>query len=205
MFSLLCSSVKDLVRLLSATLSSPQPEYPLSGELLEGLHAYIDKHPHVDENEAEHLHEELLKLFETKVQGNPDKLAIFLGAIRTLRPVITGKDRLLKWWDIMVRPTFDSMGQAKAVIADARAIVLSVLAFEEDDDPTGEKEAASNVFAEKLLEIYLDTTRATIVQGGGIHAEQAYRFVSQNVEAVLLAYGKRRPQVLNITQAQDLS
>ncbi|TGZ85589.1 Hamartin-domain-containing protein [Ascodesmis nigricans] len=187
-------TVKELIRLLNAALSSSQPQYPLSDELTAGIHAYIDRHLHIDENEAEHLQEELLKIFETKVQGNTDKFAVFLGCIRTLRPVIISKDKLLKWWEVLVRPTFDSMGQAKAVIADARAIVLSVMAYDEDDDPTGEREAASNVFTDKLLDIYLDTTRATTVKNGGINAEQTYRFVSQNVEAVLLAYGKRRPQ-----------
>jgi solute carrier family 25 protein 16 len=31
---------------------------------------------------------------------------------------LTGVERLLKWWDMLVRPTLDAMGQAKAVVTD---------------------------------------------------------------------------------------
>lgn len=95
-----------------------------------------------------------------------------------------------------MRPTLDSMGQAKAVVADARAIVLSVLAYDDDDDPTGEKAKASAVFTDKLFEVFLEKTKLlSLDRGAGFKEEQRQRFVCANVEAVLLAFGKRRPKV----------
>lgn len=121
---------------------------------------------------------------------------MFLACFRNLRPAITRVEHLAKWWDILVKPTMDSMEQAKAVIADARAIVLSVLAYDEDDDPTGEKAEAAAVFSSRLFEIFLErTSKNGADRMGGYSQEQKQRFVSQNVEAVLLSYGKRRPKV----------
>ena len=96
---------------------------------------------------------------------------------------------------MLVKPTMDSMGQAKAVIADARGIILSVLCYEEDDDPTGEKEEAAAVFSIKLFEVFLERTSKGVAEGLGFKEQQKQRFVSENVEAVLLSYGKRRPKV----------
>jgi solute carrier family 25 protein 16 len=143
------------------------------------------------------LHEELLNIHASKVQGNSDKLATFLACFRNLRPAILGVEELSKWWEILVKPTLDSMGQTKAVVADARAIVLGVLAYDDDDDPTGQKAQASSVFTDKLFEIFLEKTKLTAPSesGAGIRDEQKHRFVSANVEAVLLAYGKRKPKV----------
>jgi solute carrier family 25 protein 16 len=108
-----------------------------------------------------------------------------------------GLEELSKWWEILVKPTLDSMGQTKAVVADARAIVLGVLVYDDDDDPTGQKAQASSVFTDKLFEIFLEKTKLTAPSesGAGIRDEQKHRFVSANVEAVLLAYGKRKPKV----------
>jgi solute carrier family 25 (mitochondrial carrier protein), member 16 len=177
-------------------LSVQLPPYPLPDDVTNLIHAYLDKHINADDHDSQRLHDELLSLHEAKVRGHPEKHATFLACFRILRPAITGIERLLKWWDILVRPTLNSMGQAKAVVADARAIVLSVLAYDDDDDPTGEKAKASAVFTDKLFEVFLEKTKLiSSDRGAGFKEEQRQRFVSANVEAVLLAFGKRRPKV----------
>jgi hypothetical protein len=177
-------------------LSEPAPRYPLSDDLLNVIQAYLDKHVSSDDHDSQRLHDELLNLHEAKVRGRPENHATFLACFRALRPGLTGVERLLKWWDMLVRPTLDSMGQAKAVVTDARAIVLSVLAYDDEDDPSGEKAKASALFTDKLFEIFLEKTRLiSYDRGAGFKEEQRQRFVSANVEAVLLAFGKRRPKV----------
>ncbi|RPB04259.1 hypothetical protein L873DRAFT_1786498 [Choiromyces venosus 120613-1] len=189
-------SLKDLSKTLNVALSAPLPLYPLPDDVLNVIHAYLNKHINSDDHDSQRLHDELLSLHESKVRNRPEKHATFLACFRALRPGLIGVERLLKWWDILVRPTLDSMGQAKVVVADARAIVLSVLAYDDEDDPTGEKAKASAVFTDKLFEVFLEKTKLiSSDRGAGFKEEQRQRFVSANVEAVLLAFGKRKPKV----------
>ncbi|KAG0634257.1 Hamartin protein-domain-containing protein [Tuber brumale] len=189
-------SLKDLSKTLNVALSAPLPLYPLPDDVLNVIHAYLNKHINSDDHDSQRLHDELLNLHESKVRNRPENHATFLACFRALRPGLVGVERLLKWWDILVRPTLDSMGQAKVVVADARAIVLSVLAYDDEDDPTGEKAKGSAVFTDKLFEVFLEKTKLiSSDRGAGFKEEQRQRFVSANVEAVLLAFGKRKPKV----------
>lgn len=187
-------SLRDLSKTLSTLLSGP-PVYPLPENVVNDIQEYLNKQEEVDEQETTRLHEELLHLHASKIAPHPDKLSVFLAVFRQLRPAITKPEHLATWWDMLVKPTMDSMGQAKAVVADARGIILSVLAFEEDDDTTGEKKEAAEVFATRLFEIFLARSKAGADRAVGLKQEQQQRFVSQNVEAVLLSWGKRRPKV----------
>lgn len=161
------------------------------------VQSYLDKHTDIDDHDSQRLHDELMNLHTTKVVGHPEKHATFLATLRALRPAVNGVDRLLAWWDILVRPTLDSLGQAKAVVADARAIVLNVLVYDEDEDKEGGKAKAAAVFTEKLFEVFLEKTKLVLTAdgGAGFAEEERQRYVVSNVEAVLLAYGKRRPKV----------
>ena len=102
----------------------------------------------------------------------------------------------------MVRPTLDSLGQAKAVVADARAVVLSVLVYDEDGANSEENAKTAAVFTERLFEVFLEKTKVSPSDyGAGFAEEEKQRFVVSNVEAVLLAYGKRKPKVFSLTQS----
>ncbi|KAF8421215.1 Hamartin protein-domain-containing protein [Tirmania nivea] len=187
-------SLKDLVRALTTTLASRKC-YPISEELSSAIQAYLDKHSNIEDHDSQRLHDELMHLYTTKVGGNPERHAAFLSAFRGLRPALTGTDRLMAWWDIMVRPTLDSLGQAKAVVADARAVVLSVLVYDEDDAHNEENAKTAAVFTERLFEVFLEKTKVSSPDyGAGFAEEEKQRFVVSNVEAVLLAYGKRKPK-----------
>lgn len=193
-------SLKDLVRALTATFASRKC-YPISEELSSAIQAYLDKHSSIEDHDSQRLHDELMHLYTTKVGSNPDRHAAFLSAFRGLRPALTGTDRLMAWWDIMVRPTLDSLGQAKAVVADARAVVLSVLVYDEDDANNEENAKTAAVFTERLFEVFLEKTKVSSSESGaGFAEEEKQRFVVSNVEAVLLAYGKRKPKVPSLTQ-----
>ncbi|RPB29353.1 hypothetical protein L211DRAFT_844351 [Terfezia boudieri ATCC MYA-4762] len=187
-------SLKDLVRALTTTIALRKC-YPIPEELLCAIQAYLDKHSNIEDHDSQRLHDELMHLYTTKVGGNPDRHAAFLSAFRGLRPALTGTDRLIAWWDIMVRPTLDSLGQAKAVVADARAVVLSVLVYDEDGSNNEENAKTAAVFTERLFEVFLEKTKVSSSDyGAGFAEEEKQRFVVSNVEAVLLAYGKRKPK-----------
>ena len=182
------------MRALTTTIASRKC-YPISDDLSSAIQAYLDKHPDIEDHDSQRLHEELMQLYTTKVGSHPDRHAAFLSAFRGLRPALTGTDRLTAWWDLMVRPTLDSLGQAKAVVADARAVALSVLVYDEEDDRDGNKAKTAAVFTERLFEIFLEKTKVSFSEHGAGFAEQEkQRFVVSNMEAVLLAYGKRKPK-----------
>jgi hypothetical protein len=161
------------VRTLNSALAIPL--YPLPDNVLNVIQTYLNRYLETDAQESTRLHEELLNIHALRVQGNPDKLAVFLACFRALGPEIFGVEELLKWWEILVKPTFDSMGQV------------------------------SSVFTDKLFEIFLEKTKLPVSSDTGpvIHEEQNHRFVSANVEAVLLAYGKRKPKVRQVPTDGD--
>jgi solute carrier family 25 (mitochondrial carrier protein), member 16 len=176
--------------------ASDTTHHPLPESLLEVIQAYLDKHAEFDDHDCQRLHEELMTIHATRVVPQPDKHAIFLAAFRQLMPALQGSERLLTWWDKLVRPTLDSLGQSKAVVADARAIVLSALVYDGDDETSAEKKKAAQLITDRLFEIFLEKTKLLSTDSGaGFAEEERQRFVCSNVEAVLLSFGKRMPQV----------
>ncbi|KAI9770627.1 MAG: hypothetical protein M1840_003219 [Geoglossum simile] len=188
-------SLKEVVRALILALSSPKPPHSLPEELQQVIQLYLDRHQNIEDNESQRLHDELLNLYNKHVAKDEDKHATFLAALRQLRPAIKGTVRLLEWWDLLVRPTLDSLGQEKAVVSDAGAILLSVLVYDEDEDEDGEKARASALFTGKLLEVYLDKTRLLTGDGPKVLPEdERYRFVSNHLESLLVSFGRKRPK-----------
>lgn len=170
--------------------------YPLPEDVLSVIQSYINKQDPTDEHESQRLHEELLSLHDSKVQNSPEKHAFFLTCFRYLQPAIISVEKLLTWWELLLKPTLDSISQAQGVVDDARHIVLNVLVYDKDDDPTTERAKASSLFTDKLFGLYLEKTRLlTSDRGAGFSDEQTQRLVSVHVEAVLLAFGKRMPLV----------
>jgi hypothetical protein len=190
-------SLKEVVRALISALSSPTlPPHPLPEELQQVIQLYLDRHHNIEDHESQRLHDELLNLYNKHVAKDVDKQATFLAALRQLRPAVKGTTRLLEWWDLLVRPTLDSLGHEKAVVSDAGGILLSVLVYDEDEDEDGEKARASALFTQKLLEIYLEKTRLLTGDGQKVLPEdERYRFVSNNLESLLVSFGRKRPKV----------
>ncbi|KAI9787214.1 MAG: hypothetical protein M1839_003449 [Geoglossum umbratile] len=188
-------SLKEVVRALILALSSPKLSHSLPEELQQVVQLYLDRHQNIEDHESQRLHDELLNLYNKYVAKDADKHPTFMAALRQLRPAIKGTTRLLEWWDLLVRPTLDSLGQEKAVISDAGAILLSVLVYDEDEDEDGEKARASAIFTGKLLEVYLDKTRLLTGDGQKVLPEdERYRFVSNHLESLLVSFGRKRPK-----------
>lgn len=81
-------------------------------------------------------------------------------------------------------------------MADARAIVLNALVYDADDDTSVEKKKAAQLITDRLFEIFLEKTKLLSTESvAGFAEEERQRFVCSNVEAVLLSFGKRMPQV----------
>ncbi|KAI9679412.1 MAG: hypothetical protein M1817_005434 [Caeruleum heppii] len=190
-------SLKEVLRSLSATLSGPHPPSALPDDVLDILQLYLDRHHKIDSHESQRLHQELFDLFNKQVAGHESKHAPFLAALRLLSPMFRGVDRLLAWWDVLIRPTIESLGQQKGIVADARGILLNMLIFDEDDDPDGERSKVSAMFTDKLLDVYLQKTKIPTTDGEAAALnDQKSRFIASHLESVLVAFGRRRPKDL---------
>jgi len=190
-----------LIKAIAGALSSTLSQYPLSPDLEQTIQAYLDKHNDNDEYDIQRLHEELLTIHATKVGSQPERHATFLAILKSLRPALNGVERLTLWWDILIGPTLDSLSSTKNTIADARAIVLSLLIYDEDEDTNGEFAKVSEAFTKKLFEVYLHKTKTVPSLSSDTRAaveeQERQRFVCNNIEAVLLHFGRRKPKVCN--------
>ncbi|KAI9801800.1 MAG: hypothetical protein M1825_003173 [Sarcosagium campestre] len=190
-------SLRETVRAVIQALSAAKSPYPLPDSLQNVLEAYLDKHERIEDQDSQRLHDELLNLYHKFVSGDDTKHATFLAILRELRPAITGVQRLTHWWEILVRPTIDSLGQEKAVVLNARGIILSILIYEDDADQNGENAQVSALFTKKLLDVYLEKTKLAAADDEISAAQyERSRFMAQHLESVLVAFGRKKPKDL---------
>jgi hypothetical protein len=173
--------------------------YPLHEDLERAIERSVDSRPHIDNNECQKIHEELLLIYNCHVVGNIDKQPPFVAALRLLRPVIRGERRLDTWWDLLIRPTIDSCGPRRDSIEEAREFLLRILVFDVEEDSTGELAAMSSKFTRKLLDAYL--TRTKIPLGDDVVSPED-EFIAQELEGILVAFGRKKPKV-RIRLARD--
>jgi hypothetical protein len=113
--------------------------------------------------------------------------------LRLLRPAILGVKRLEEWWSLVIRPTVDNIGHKRDTIEDAREFLLGILVFDADEDATREKASLSIQFTRRLMEAYL--LRSKIPTGEGEVVSPEDEFIAQELEGILVAFGKKKPQV----------
>jgi hypothetical protein len=187
-------SFKDLVKALTNSL--PAILLPLPDDLLQVLHAYLEKHDAHDESDSQRLQDELLSLYETHIHDNPSRLAPFLAILRTLKPGIRGSGRLLQWWDKLALPVLNNIGEEKGLALEAKNTLLDILIYDEDDEV--EKEDAmhtSEAVSENLLSVWLNKHRA-----GNEEFDNEARFVEGQIQLILLAFGRKRLKVGSISR-----
>jgi hypothetical protein len=101
---------------------------------------------------------------------------------------------MLIWWDILLRPTLDALDQEKIVVADARDLILDILVYE-DEDENGEAAQLSSTFLEKVLDVYLQKTALPKTTENHDNDSRPARFTIAHLEALLVAFGKKKPKV----------
>jgi hypothetical protein len=93
----------------------------------------------------------------------------------------------------VIRPTVDAIGHKRDTIEDAREFLLGILVFDADEDPAREKATLSIQFTRRLMEAYL--VRSKIPTGEGEVVSPEDEFIAQELEGILVAFGKKKPQV----------
>jgi hypothetical protein len=184
--------LKDTLRVLNSAFAEKAVAYPLHEDLERIIECFVDSHPNIEDSESQKIQEELLSIYNRYVVGNIDKQPPFVEALRLMRPVIRGEKRLDEWWSLLIRPTIDSCGPRRDTIEEAREFLLRILVFDAEDDSTGEMAAMSSKFTQKLLDTYLARTR---IPSGDDVVSPEDEFIAQELEGILVAFGRKKPKV----------
>ncbi|KAL2070178.1 hypothetical protein VTL71DRAFT_13204 [Oculimacula yallundae] len=182
-------SLKDLTKSIAASASASNLTLPLPADLSQVINAYLDKHPVYDDSDCQRLQEELLTIYQSSILDHPTRLAPFLSILRTLKPNIRGSGRLLQWWDKLSGPIIIHLGVEKGLAFEARDTLLEILIYdEEDEEHLKDAKATSAAVAEILMSTWLAKSKLALDE-----LNEHAKFVESQVQAILLAFGKRRP------------
>lgn len=185
--------MKDTVKALNNVFSGAAVEIPLSEELQEEIGAFLDKHQGIGDNDSQHTQDGLLNIYEKYVAKEPDKWTAFLTVLTQLRPAIIGQARHERWWTLLIKPVLDGIGNKRSTIEAAKELLLTFLVYDSEHDKGGAKARLSRHFTKEVLDIYLNRTRIVDDDEHIIPGED--EFVAEQLESVLVAFGKSKPKV----------
>lgn len=184
--------MKASIKALDSTFSAPTVPCPLPDELVATIQAFLDKYAPIDEHDSQRFHEDLHALYLRHVAGKPEKHGAFLSLLRILRPAITGEDRLSVWWDAVIKPTLDGTGYKRQQIEDAREFISTVLVYDADSEQNAGAQLSKS-FTKKVLDAYIE--RLDVHASADILMFPENNFVAQELETVLIAFGRKMPKV----------
>lgn len=170
------------------------------------VHAYLDRHEDLDNSDSQKLQDELKHLYSKCVIQNQARLGVFLHALRLLHPAITGASRKLEWWDLVIKDILDNTGHRRDEIEYATDFLLDIMSYDADSERALELSRQSTAVLRRLLAAYMRRSRLKDAQGEQLVLEDGY--ASQQLEDVLVAFGRRKPKDLmmaldHLIQARD--
>lgn len=190
--------MKDAIKALDNTFGAPDVPYPLPDELCATIQSFLDRYDNIDDHDSQRFHEDLHALYQRHVAEDAAKRGAFLSALRLVSPALTGEARLTIWWNLILKPTIDGIGHKRHEIEDAREIVQSILVYDTEEDQNGDRARLSSLFTKKILDAYLVRTDVSSSVENAVSPEN--EFIANELESVLIAFGRKMPKVLLQTQ-----
>ncbi|KAH8803661.1 Hamartin protein-domain-containing protein [Xylogone sp. PMI_703] len=185
-------SLKEVLKAVKSAVTESQ--LPLSDELIQIIHSYLEKHGTTEDCNPTKLQEELLSIYQKDVADKPSRLATFLAVIRFLRPAISGSGRLIQWWDILSGPMMAQLGEEKGLAGETQDTLLDILVYDEDDKDLDGAIKTARTLAENLMSIWLEKAALESTE-----FDDEARFVGGKLQQILVAFGKKRPKDFLIT------
>ncbi|KAL1912176.1 hypothetical protein Sste5344_002009 [Sporothrix stenoceras] len=190
-------STRDLHKAIQASLVAPK--LPLSDGLIRILDAYLDKHAEHDQATSDRLQEDLLATFNQSVHNKQSiHYAVFLAILRQLRPAIRSTAHLLQWWEKLIEPVFDHLGDERGVSGEVLSDIGEFLFPDDEDDDNDEgnggaqdtnKEAAPYALGLRLLQKWMDVYHVVLAGGYSSHWTK-----ERPIQEVLVLFGKKKPK-----------
>ncbi|WPH04730.1 Hypothetical protein R9X50_00762500 [Acrodontium crateriforme] len=193
-------SIKDATKTLQEHFSAAKLPESLPSDSRRVLQSFVDEHDigNIGEDESARANVELKGFWEKHVGDNAAKLGVFVGVLRELRPIITRGGDVLNWWKKVLKPVITGLEYKKAALDDAQEFLVNFMICDEpretDEDATRKWERESNNILKDLLSIYI--LRTQILSDDDTFVAKDNIQISQQVEAVLIAFGRKQPKTL---------
>ncbi|EGP84596.1 uncharacterized protein MYCGRDRAFT_20590, partial [Zymoseptoria tritici IPO323] len=187
--------LKDATKALSVHFSGPKTPLSLPSESRRMLQSFIDEHAgRIAHDETAGANQELRQFWERYVSGNSQKYGAFIGALKELRLAIVTDEDLLEWYYDAAKPVLTGTSFNKQAEEDAQGFVASLLIYDEAEENAQVCARTSQEICGDLLRVYLARTRGVAEDDGFVAPENAQ--VAQQVETVLVTFGKKMPKHL---------
>lgn len=188
-------SIKDVTKTLQAHFSHAKIPLSLPPEIRRILQAFAEEHVgRVSEEEASKANLELKAFWEKYVLGSPQKLGAFIGVLNELRSYMVEDASILDWWQLVVKPVIRGTTYGRPAQEDAREFLVSIMVYDAEDGDGSSRASTSGQLCSELLAIYIDRSRG-LTQNDRFIAQDNLQ-VTQQVEDVLIAFGRKRPKDL---------
>lgn len=189
-------TIKDITKTLQAQFSASKSALALPPESRRLIQSFVDEHDGgVSEEESERANFELRTFWERYVGDNQQKLALFVGMLKELRPAIVGEQNTFYWWRLVINRVIGEPTYKKQAMEDAQDFLVGVLLSDQDDENVEEYEETAGSLLNDVLSIYLTkTSKLSEDEDDGAAAARVQ--TSQQVEDVILAFGRKQPRVL---------
>jgi hypothetical protein len=86
-------------------------------------------------------------------------------------------------------PVLDRLTAERGLAFETRAILLEILVYDTDEGDVTDAMHTSAVLLEKLLEMWLNSSKAALKPDPAAH------FLEQQIQQVLVEFGKKKPKV----------
>ena len=137
-----------------------------------------------------------MNLYGKIVADDAAKQPTFLAVLRHLRPAIRGEERLRPWWRMLIRPAVEGLAHDDDLVPATRELLLGLLIYEDDEDRDGERALVSALFAQEILDMYLEKTSIPGVDHEGtLVLDETATAVGAHLESVLVDFGRKKPRV----------
>ena len=190
-------SIKDITKTLQGQFTAPKVPLSLPPECRRILQNFVEEqYGEVRDESSTRANLELKSFWEKYVGDGPYKLGAWAGVLRVLRPTIGGEANILEWWQLVLRPIIiGSSGYKRPALEDAREFLIATMVRDDDGEVTPDKAATIDRLCGELLTIYTTRTRGVSEEDNEAAAADNAQ-VAQQVEEVLLAFGRKRPKDL---------
>ena len=188
-------TIKDVTKVLQTHFSAAKIPLSLPNDSRRMLQNFVDEHDGgLSDDEAARANVELKNFWERFVGESPQKNGAFVGVLRELRQAFVNEADILEWWQLVVKPVISGTGYRKSALDDAQEFLVGVMAYDEDEENARQRAKMSHQICSDLLGIYIARTRGLNEDDQFIAQENAQ--VAQQVESVLLAFGRKQPKDL---------
>jgi hypothetical protein len=187
-------TIKDATKALQVHFSAAKPPASLPAEARRMLQHFVDQNDgELSDEESLRANQELKSFWERHVGESPHKSGAFCGVLKELRPAITSEADIWDWWRTAIKPVISATGYRKQALEDAQDFLIGSMVHHNDDEVGNETPSRlPSRLCGELFGIYIARTRVVSEDDALVAPENAQ--IAQQVESVLIAFGKKRTQ-----------